>query len=107
MFYFHSSLITGDFAAAVVLISFGVVIGVASPLQLVWMTFSEILFYILNEYIGAYLLGGVDTGGSIFVHIFAAYFGLGVSLGMRSASKIDTTALTPSYNSNIFCLVGQ
>ncbi|XP_035710365.1 ammonium transporter Rh type A-like [Folsomia candida] len=99
------SLIYGDFAAAVVLISYGVVIGVASPLQLVFMTFAEILFYIVNKYIGAMIFQAVDTGGSIFVHVFAAYFGLGVSRGMRSVADINTTHLEPSYNSNIFCLV--
>lgn len=90
-----------------VLISYGVVIGVASPLQLVFMTFAEILFYIVNKYIGAMIFQAVDTGGSIFVHVFAAYFGLGVSRGMRSVADINTTHLEPSYNSNIFCLVGE
>lgn len=42
----------GDFNAAVVLISFGFVIGKTSPLQLIVLTIVELLFSNLNEYIG-------------------------------------------------------
>lgn len=71
------------------------------------MTFSEVVFYWTNEYIGATLFRAVDTGGSMFVHIFAAYFGMGVSKGMMSAKDVNTKNLGTSYNSNIFCLVGE
>jgi ammonium transporter Rh len=101
------SLIFGDFAAAVVLISYGTVIGVATPLQLILMTFSEVVFYALNDYIGSEVLKAVDTGGSMYVHIFAAYFGLGLSRGLMSAKDVNTSNLSASYNSNIFCLIGN
>ena len=51
----NCSLINGDFAAGTVLITFGAIIGVASPLQLVSLCLIEVFLYSLNEYIGAEL----------------------------------------------------
>jgi hypothetical protein len=67
LFYsdFLPSLINGDFAAGAVLISFGAIIGVASPLQLVTLCIIEVFLYSLNEYIGAELFE-VSTYGSQF-----------------------------------------
>jgi ammonium transporter Rh len=45
-------LITSDFAAATVLISFGAVLGKASPLQLLIMAVFELVFFSLSETIG-------------------------------------------------------
>jgi len=50
-------MLVSDFAAAAVLISFGVVIGKTSPLQLVVMTLIEIVLYVVNEVIGRKYLG--------------------------------------------------
>jgi ammonium transporter Rh len=87
-----STMLSADFATAAVLISFGVVLGVATPLQLVVMTVLEIIFFVVNEVIGRTHLGAVDAGDTIFVHIFGAYFGLTVS---RSPRRGLSTALTP------------
>ena len=40
-----------DFAAATVLISFGVIIGTTSPLQLIIMALIEIVLFFVNEVI--------------------------------------------------------
>ncbi len=50
-------MLFSDFAAAAVLISFGVVIGTTSPLQLIAMTLIEIVLYTVNEVIGRKYLG--------------------------------------------------
>ncbi len=42
----------GDFSAAAVLISFGAVIGRASPIQLLIMATIEVVLLTVNEYIG-------------------------------------------------------
>jgi hypothetical protein len=55
--FFVTRMLVSDFAAAAVLISFGVVIGKTSPLQLIVMTLIEIVFYVVNEVIGRNLLG--------------------------------------------------
>merc|ERR1719187_1111741 len=61
------SLISADFATAAVLISFGVVLGVTSPLQLIVMTVFEIIIFVFNEIIGRDIIGAVDAGDTIFV----------------------------------------
>ncbi len=46
------SLLTADFAAAAVLITFGALLGKTSPLQMIVIAFFEIIFFSVNEYIG-------------------------------------------------------
>ena len=45
-------LLEADFAVATVLISFGAILGVASPIQLIIMATFEVLFYNINIYVG-------------------------------------------------------
>merc|ERR1712223_2216825 len=71
------SMLYSDFAAATVLISFGVIIGTTSPLQLIVMALIEIVLFFVNEVIGRKYLHAIDAGDTIFVHTFGAYFGLG------------------------------
>ena len=46
------SMLLSDFASAAVMISFGVVIGKTSPLQLIVMALIEIVLFTINEVIG-------------------------------------------------------
>ena len=73
-------LLNGGFAAATVLVSFGVVIGKTTPMQLLGMATIEVPLFVVNCYIGYTLIGAVDVGGAIFIHTFGAYFGLFVRL---------------------------
>ena len=73
------TLLSADFATAAVLISFGVVLGKTTPLQLAVMTVLEIIIFVVNEVIGRNYIGAVDAGDTIFVHVFGAYFGLTVA----------------------------
>ena len=82
-----TELIRADYAAASVLISFGVVIGKTTPQQLLVMTLCHLIFYTLNETIGVTQLLTVDIGGSMFIHLFGAYFGLGLSWGLSRCNK--------------------
>lgn len=102
-----TSLITGDFAAGAVLISFGAVLGKTSLEQLVCMMVFEIIFYGINESIGAGLFEAVDMGGSMFVHTFGAYFGLGVSSVLTRGSKVDASdKFGSTKTSDMFAMVG-
>merc|ERR1719315_966140 len=83
------SMISADFATAAVLISFGVVLGITSPLQLILMTVIETVIFVVNEVIGRKYIGAVDAGDTIFVHLFGAYFGLAVSRVMYSEKTVD------------------
>lgn len=102
------NLITSDFAAGAVLITFGAVLGKISPLQMVFVIFFEIIFYAINEVIGATVLGAVDMGGSIFVHTFGAYFGLALSF-MISTPTDNEKAVSrngSTYQSDTFAMIG-
>jgi ammonium transporter Rh len=102
------TLIDGEFAAATLLISFGAIIGRASPLQLVCMTICQAVAYALNK---AVLVFGIisceDVGGSMTIHMFGAYFGLAVSyvLGPPQASALSSNC-KPNATSDLTALIG-
>lgn len=106
------NLITSDFAAGAVLITFGAVLGKVSPLQMLFVLFFELVIYAINEVIGASVLGAVDMGGSIFVHTFGAYFGLALSRALVTAKKdhngeiINHPLNGSTYKSDTFAMIG-
>lgn len=62
-----------------------------------------------NEWIGGHLFGVLDVGGSIFVHVFGAYFGLAVSrvlyrweYGVRDFNTLKFTTKT----TDLFSMIG-
>ena len=101
-----SSFLMGEFAAAAVLISFCVVLGKLSILQLIIMALLEVLLYSVNEYIGFSLMFAHDVGYATFLHVFAASFGLGVSRALKVESVAQPCQLATSRQSNIFSLLG-
>jgi ammonium transporter Rh len=82
-----NTLITSDFAAGAVLISFGAILGKATPSQLLIMVLLELVFYSLNESICVIVYEAVDMGGSMYVHTFGAMFGLAVSRVLGNIHK--------------------
>eukprot|EP00298_Acanthocystis_sp_HF-20_P009312 c18235_g1_i1.p1 GENE.c18235_g1_i1~~c18235_g1_i1.p1 ORF type:complete len:478 (+),score=169.97 c18235_g1_i1:58-1491(+) len=99
-------LIRGDFGAAAVLITFGVVLGKVNPLQLLVIAFIEIIFYTLNEMIVVLGLGAADIGGSMVIHTFGAYFGIacGIALGPANAKKHPLN--NPRKSTDTFAMIG-
>uniref|UniRef100_A0A8C4USB3 Rh family B glycoprotein n=1 Tax=Falco tinnunculus TaxID=100819 RepID=A0A8C4USB3_FALTI len=73
------SMVSADFCTAAVLISTGAVLGRVNPAQLLLLTLLGVTLFTLNEYILLSLMGVSDSGGSLTVHTFGAYFGLMVS----------------------------
>jgi ammonium transporter Rh len=99
------TFIDGEFAAATMLISYGALIGRASPVQLVIMTMAQSVCYAFNKVIIVLgLCGAEDVGGSITIHMFGAFFGLACSYalgGPKSTSNAD-----PNRISDIVALLG-
>lgn len=97
------SLIETDILVAAILISFGCILGKTSPVQLVIVAFLEVPIYLLNAHIGD-KMSVVDPGGSIYVHIFGAYFGLSLSrmLGKPKCKNHEAS----SYTSDMFSMIG-
>merc|ERR1719471_1675977 len=103
-----TSLIVGDFAAGAVLITFGAVLGKCSLSQLWCLATLELIFYSINEAIGAGQLGAVDMGGSMFVHTFGAYFGLAATYFFDNKKALENKdgKCGGSYNSQLIAMVG-
>ncbi|OXB70098.1 UNVERIFIED_CONTAM: hypothetical protein H355_010940 [Colinus virginianus] len=73
------SMVSVDFCTAAILISTGAVLGRVNPMQMLLMALLEVPLFACNEYILRSLLGVSDSGGSLTIHTFGAYFGLMVS----------------------------
>lgn len=101
------NLLNAEFACAVVLISFGAVIGKTSPVQLLVMALLEIPMFAVVEWAVLKYIRINDAGGSILIHLFACYFGLGVTfvLYRPSLNKGHSKEIT-SYQSDILSVMG-
>ncbi|XP_033126027.1 ammonium transporter Rh type B-like isoform X2 [Anneissia japonica] len=99
-------MLTADFAAAAVLISFGALLGKVSPLQLIVMAFFEIIFFTINLYLGLDHIKVLDVGGSMFVHTFGAYFGLTVSRVLYNKAAAGNEKEGSVYHSDLFSMIG-
>uniref|UniRef100_A0A3P9PCI5 Ammonium transporter AmtB-like domain-containing protein n=1 Tax=Poecilia reticulata TaxID=8081 RepID=A0A3P9PCI5_POERE len=101
------NLINAEFACAVVLISFGAVLGKTSPVQLLVMALLEIPIFAVTEWAVLKYLRINDAGGSILIHLFACYFGLGVTFVLyRPRLNKGHPKETTSYNSDILSVMG-
>ena len=104
-------MVKADFAAGAVLISFGAVLGKTTPLQMLLVVFFELIFYGINEAIGAGILSAVDMGGSIFVHTFGAFFGLGLSwvisrARFKAGEPVEHFKAGSTKTSDMFAMIG-
>merc|ERR1719273_442319 len=108
-----NSLLNGNFAAATVLISFGALIGKVGPARMALLAFLEVLCYCCNRYLittGA--IGTTDMGGTIFIHLFGAYFGLAASRVLMKygdhalQNNLNKGADASTYVSDLFSFVG-
>jgi len=90
-------LMDGNFAAAVILISVGCIIGKTTPSQLILLAVLESIFFQVNRNcIVLKNFDTVDTGGTILVHLFGAYFGVAVAYVLGPPND------TKGYGSNSF-----
>ncbi|NXH42148.1 RHBGB protein, partial [Dicaeum eximium] len=73
------SMVSADLCTTAVLISTGAVLGRVNPVQMLLLALLEVTVCTLNEYILLSLMGVRDSGRSLTIHTFGAYFGLMVS----------------------------
>lgn len=101
------NLLNAEFACAVVLISFGAVLGKTSPVQLLIMALLEILVFAVTEWAVLKYIRINDAGGTILIHLFACYFGLGVSFVLyRPRLNNGHPKEITSYHSDILSVMG-
>ena len=75
------------------------------------VVFFELIFYGINEAIGAGILSAVDMGGSIFVHTFGAFFGLGLSwvisrARFKAGEPVEHFKAGSTKTSDMFAMIG-
>ncbi len=101
-----TDFLLADFTTATVLISYGAVVGRTSPVQLLVMIVVECVMVAVNDSIDR-ALSLADMGGGVGVHIFGAYFGLALSVGLGPKPK-DGNGVEPqmSHTNDIFTMVG-
>ena len=106
-FLFERSLVTAEFAAATVLITYGAVLGKVSRLQLLVIGTLEVVFYAINELIAVEFLKYADAGGSVIIHTFGAYFGLALSRVLYTKKALDNPKEESNYHSDLFAMIGK
>ncbi len=103
------SFILAEFAAASLLIAIGAPLGKLKMDQYLIMAALFIPAYILNEWLileSGIFNGFVDAGGSVVIHAFGAYFGLGVVANTMAKFEEGPQAEN-NPTSNQFCLIGS
>ena len=104
-----SGFLFAEFAAASLLICMGAVLGRLKMEQYFVLAILFTLAYIFNEWLlleSGLFEGFLDTGGSVAIHAFGAYFGLGVVA--TTAKKFqDKPGPKADKISNEFCLLGS
>ena len=92
-------LIGAVFAAITLVIAIGVFLGHISTIAFLLVGVLFVPSYIFIEWFLFTALDGVlDAGGSILVHMFAAYWGWGVILGLRNKAVNDEPANTSVHS---------
>lgn len=100
------ALLNGMFTSAAVLISFGAWIGKVNGEMLCILVFFECILQAVNNYICTTLLSINDMGGTIVIHCFGAYFGLGATLMLTPKNVRERAGLAgSSYDSDTFSLL--
>lgn len=96
-----TSLIGGEFAAVAVLITLGALLGRVNTLQIIVIGILEVVFYSIN--LGIFLnIDAYDVGGTMLVHMFGAYFGLGVAWHFTHGGDNAKS----DYVSDTFAMIG-
>ncbi|MCK8826932.1 ammonium transporter [Natroniella acetigena] len=95
-------IIAGVFSAITLIIAAGVIFGHVKISHFIPLSIFFVPAYILNEwFLFTYLEGVADSGGSILVHMFAAYWGWGVIMALQrkevNEASMDATTHSISF----------
>ena len=101
-----------DFFVATVLISLGSFIGKLTLGQYLIIILFETFFASLNFFLCYFALGGIDTGGSLYIFAFGAIFGFIVSFFLTNDKKFKDILIRnqnnkSDYYSNVISAIGS
>jgi ammonium transporter Rh len=105
------ALLFAEFAVAAALIAMGAVLGRLRVFQYALLALFLIPAYLMNEWLvldnGMGLTEGYqDTAGSVIIHAFGAYFGLGLSLALTTARQ-RSQPIESDATSDRFAMLGS
>ena len=89
------------------MITFGAILGKCNLQQLFFLVFWEMFIYGLNAAICFGKLGIFDTGGSIVIHMFGAYYGVAATYFFQPERASRSKNNRDSYLSNLIACVGS
>ncbi|MFC4429965.1 ammonium transporter [Citricoccus alkalitolerans] len=93
------AVILGVFASITLVIAIGVFLGHLSTIHFILASVLFVPAYMANEwFLFGFLDGVLDSGGSILVHMFAAYWGWGVILGLRNRRVSEVPQATSVHS---------
>lgn len=102
-----NNVLEAEFAAVTALISVGAVLGRTSPVQLLILTALEIPLFVVNDWVVNKYFHIIDVGGTVAIHIFSCYFGLGVSqILYQPALRRGHVKEATTSNSDLLSLLG-
>lgn len=105
------ALLFAEFAVATALIAMGAVLGRLRVFQYALLALFLVPAYLTNEYLvldnGMGLTEGYqDTAGSVIIHAFGAYFGLGLSLALTTPRQ-RSQPIESDATSDRFAMIGS
>jgi len=105
------ALLLAEFAVAAALISMGAVLGRLRVYQYALLAIILVPLYMLNEWLvldgGLGITKGfVDSAGSIVIHAFGAYFGLGLTIAMTKSKHMEKI-IESDETSDRFAMLGS
>lgn len=105
------SLLLAEFACASALIAMGAVLGRLKLYQYAVLAVFVVPAYMLNEWLVLnggleYTRGFVDTAGSVTIHAFGAYFGLGLAIALTSTRHL-AQPIASDETSDRFSMLGS
>lgn len=106
-----TALLFAEFAVATALIAMGAVLGRLRVFQYALLALFLVPAYLTNEYLvldnGMGLTEGYqDTAGSVIIHAFGAYFGLGLSLALTTPRQ-RSQPIESDATSDRFAMIGS
>jgi ammonium transporter Rh len=104
-------LLLAEFAVASALIAMGAVLGRVRLYQYAFLAAVLVPLYMINERLVldgelGFTKGFVDSAGSIIIHAFGAYFGLGLAVALTNAKQRDL-AISSDETSDRFSMIGS
>mmetsp|Transcript_12872 Transcript_12872/g.35671 ORF Transcript_12872/g.35671 Transcript_12872/m.35671 type:complete len:635 (+) Transcript_12872:3-1907(+) len=102
-----TTAIDGVYATVPVIVSFGVVLGKMSPIQLVPFGLLNVVAYAFNLWVCTYVIGAWDhTGGACVNHIFGACFGIAASAASYTKGSETHKDAESRYHMDVMALIG-